>query len=102
MKTRASLGATSVPMDVVQLVRSFTIHPRGCVNANTTNLLAGRGKLEHTGDGAEVATLHRADLRLHRRRNHIKRLGRDDGRVHVAVVDNVANHLDRAADRGWG
>lgn len=56
--------------------------------------LIGRGVLQHLGDGAQVPPLVCGQLTSGRQVDDVKGVGRHDGRIHVAVVQQVTHDLN--------
>lgn len=55
--------------------------------------LIGGGVLQHLGDGAQVSPLLGGQLAAGRHLDDVKGIGRHDGRVHVAVIQEVPHDL---------
>lgn len=70
------------------------------VGAVSREVLVGSGVLQHAGNGAQDEALLRLQARTCQPVNHIKPIWGHDGRVHVAVVDQVPNDL-RKEDGSW-
>lgn len=55
--------------------------------------LVGGGVLQHLGHGAQVPPLVRVQLPARRHVNDVEAVWSHDGRVHVAVVEQVPHNL---------
>lgn len=56
-------------------------------------VFVGGGVLQHAGDGAQDVTLLRLQGGAGGPVHHVKTIGSHNGRVHVAIVDQVTDNL---------
>lgn len=58
--------------------------------------LIGGGVLQHLGDGAEVSSLLGGQLATRRHLDDVKGIRSHNGRVHVAVIQEVPHNLKKS------
>lgn len=63
------------------------------VVATSMEVFVGSGMLQHAGNGAQDVALFRLQSRAGRTVHHVEAVRGHDGRVHVAVVDQVTDDL---------
>ena len=81
------------PLELLVALHDERVEAHEVLRLLAEALLAG-GELQDLGDGAEVPALVVGQLAL-TPLHHVEALGRHDGRVDEAVVDEVAHHLEQ-------
>lgn len=59
----------------------------------------GGSMLQHAGDGAKDVTLLRLQAGAGRSVHHVETIRSNDGRVHVAIIDQVSYNLEQRSHK---